>query len=486
LCSKSYVAAQLRKEFDRYFRLNLYPTGERKEPFLLYVNGPWQEEEEDQICYGCLKIEDLSRFKSGRYEANVPDSLDSNQVLGATREIIRDHSEDDDYLEWLTRTRSPGIASRLEGSDQEEHRLKIGFTSDVVSEITERLKKSGNPKMKEVAVRAAYKFCDGPEEFFDRLEVQYGKLTDFDQDLTLNGKQREYLSGAFYRIRNEEDTERAVYRLSVLGVIDDYVVDYPGKALEVYFHAKENKDYRENLRQYLRRYLGRESTQEWLSKVSDLSADSALKQYLWGLAEFVYEEIARKRERAIDYMDELLQLGLQEGQEAFRQNIVYYFTSKYARFEYLPEDLDQGKKEDLSDVRRYIGYIFDPPDGLGGDIDNAKHLRGACARLRTSLAGENATLDVLNSFSILALTSVGRRGVEEELPSEAIECYVRGFQRFKERGSWKECLDVLKFFHEKLSEISPEVEEATRSQLHSVLLDRTATRLSDFNNKIGL
>ncbi|MCS4102802.1 DEAD/DEAH box helicase [Salinibacter ruber] len=477
-----YVAAQLRKQFDRYFRLSLFPTGEGEEPFLLYVNGPWQGEEEDRICYGCLKIEDLSRFKPGQYESNVPDSLDTDEVLNATREIIRDESEDADHLEWLTRTRSPGIASRLRGADQEEHRLKIGFTSDVVSEITERLKENGNPRMEKVAVRAAYKFCDGPEEFFDRLKVQYGKLTDFDQDLTLNEELREYLSGAFYRIRNSDDTQRAVYRLSVLGVIDDYVVDYPGKALEVFFHEKDQEDYRKNLRQYLRRYLGSERTEEWLSAVSDISADSALKQYLWGLAEFVYEEIARKRERAIDYMDELLQLGLQEGEEAFRQNIVYYFTSKYARFEYLPEDLDQGKRENLSDVRRYIGYVFDPPDGLGGDIDNAKHLRGACARLRTSLTGENATLDLLNAFSILALNAVERRSTSDEAPSEAIESYVRGFSRFKERRPWDDCLDTLVFFHSKLEEISPEAEQAIQPQLHAVLLDRTATRLSEFNS----
>jgi superfamily II DNA helicase RecQ len=477
-----YAAAQLRKQFDRYFRLNLFPTGEGEEPFLLYINGPWQEEEEDRICYGCLKIEDLSRFRPGQYESNVPDSLTADDVLDATREIIRGHSEDDDYLEWLTWTRSPGIAKRLEESDQEEHRLKIGFTSDVVSVITERLKENGNPQMEAVAVRAAYKFCDGPEEFLDRLEVQYGKLTDFNQNLALNEELREYLSGAFYRIRNSDDTQRAVYRLSVLGVIDDYVIDYPGKALEVFFHAKDDDDYSDNLEDYLGRYLGHESTQDWLSKVSDISADSALKQYLWGLAEFVYAEIARKRERAIDYMDELLQVGIREGEEAFRQNIVYYFTSKYARLEYLPEDLDQGKKEDLSDVRKYIEYVFNPPDDLGGDVDNAKHLRGACARLRTSLTGENATLDLLNAFSILALSAVEQRNVSDDVPAEAIGSYVQGFRRFKERKPWDDCLDTLTFFHKKLREISPEAEKAIQPQLHAVLLDRTATRLSEFNS----
>ena len=481
-----YVSAQLRETFDRTFSVNLFPTGEDDEPFLMYVNGPYRKRDEDKICYGCLRIETLSRFKPGKYQSNVPDAVEAEEVLNATRQIIQENADGENHLDWLTKTRSPGIAKRLRNGDQKKHRLKIGFTNDVVTEITERIRENGNEEMEEVVVRAAYQFCDGHEEFLDpkdgNLFYEYRRFSDLDRTLTLNDELREYLSDAFYRIRDTEDTQRAIYRLSVLGIVDDYVMDYAGRTVEVRFQKKSDDDYEDNLRQYLRRYLGQESTYEKLEKVEEVDEDSILKRYLWVLTDFVYREIAKKRKQAIKYMSKLLDLGIKKGEKAFRQNIVYYFTSKYARQNRLPEDLDEGKHESLDTVHEYIKYIFDPPDDLGGQIDNAKHLRGACARLRTSFLGENAALDVLDAFSILAISSVERQGATDELSSEAIESYHRGFQRFAEREPWSECLETLSFFHKKLREINSEVEEALHPQLHAVLLQRTGNRLAEFND----
>ena len=117
---------------------------------------------------------------------------------------------------------------------------------------------------------------------------------------------------------------------------------------------------------------------------------------LYVLIQFIEEEIATKRRRSIEYMRDLCSVFIKEGETEFRERMVTYFTSKYARTDFLPKATQNGTVENAAVVKEYIEYIFKPPDGLGGQIDNAKHLRGACDNLRINLR-ENASIDLLTS-----------------------------------------------------------------------------------------
>ena len=505
-----YLAAQLAHQFDDSFRVNLFPTKDGAEPFLLFVNGPWDEDPARRTCYGCLNIKSLQPVGGSKYLKCVSRER-SDEVLAATRRVIKNHASGGNYLQWLQATSTEGISKRLHHGSDQVHKLLVGFISDAVESLADyldietRLSAIGNGsedlpewgyrEEAKTIVRDAYRFCETPEEFVSNIEHAYGKATSFKTKLYIGEEKSRYIQRHFYKIRNTNDTQRAVYRLFVVGIVDDYVFDYPSNAIELTFRNHDEKVYEGRLRAYLRRYLGEASTEKWIERVATYKDELAeenptaltLKSYLWTLTEFVYTEMAKKRERAVDYMDKLCVLGLQQGEEAFRQNIIYYFTSKYARMEHLPRDLDQGKKEDIADVIKYIEYIFDPPDGLGGQIDNAKHLRGACARLRTSQTGENATLDLLNAFSLLALAKDNADPEREEtraVLAEAEESYVKGFQRFAQIASWEDCLQGMKIFHENLQALSSDIEERWRPKLDAHLLERTVHRLRAFNDAL--
>jgi ATP-dependent DNA helicase RecQ len=178
-----------------------------------------------------------------------------------------------------------------------------------------------------------------------------------DEDLT------KYIGEKYYQIRNTGDTHRAIYRLNVLGIIDDYVVDYAGKFFKIKFKAKSEEEYLSNLRSYIRRYLGLNTTQNWINKVGEIEGESILEKVLYVLIEFIEREISHKRKLSIDYMKELCGVFLTEGELEFRDRMVRYFTSKYARSDYLPRDTENGRKENCSIVKSIsIIYLILPMD----------------------------------------------------------------------------------------------------------------------------
>jgi ATP-dependent DNA helicase RecQ len=155
----------------------------------------------------------------------------------------------------------------------------------------------------------------------------------------------------------------------------------------------------------------------------------------------------------------------------------------------LPRDTENGNKENCEIVRKYLNFINNPPDGLGGQIDNAKHLRGACDNLRINMRNENASIDLLTAFSLFSLDLNEDETLEIAMkkPSlkKAKELYRKGFKRMVIVDSWENVQSLLKVFNEKVldfnSEIKPEMD-----QLHSeLLLQRTSFRLKGFIDNIS-
>ena len=518
------VERELREELEIYVRLNLFPV---EKPFLMYVNGKWHEDPDDRTCYGCLHLRSLKPFKPGKYRTDNVSDDEVKQVLYAVQEVVRERSDTSDYAEYLARTEAPGILTEiLNSAPGTTKELVVGFTSDTVQKMTARLEELGLPEegknyeIKDEVVRAAYNFSHSEDKFIEQMKYKYKKYfkqREKEERLHLDAETKQFFQANYLKIRNPTDTQRALYRLSILGIVDDYDIDYANQAFIVRFRGKSDEYYRERLDRYFRRYLGEDSTKERLRRVDDpedvtedeliqtgdFKEPSMIKRCLWAQIDFVYDEIDRKRKRAIHFMDGLCKESIargkkstQEGDEYIRQSIVYYFTSKYARDEYLPGDLDKGKIESLDIVAKYIDYVFNPPDGLGGQIDNAKHLRGACARLQTSLTGENAVIDVLNAFSILVMDSVKYEdpsGVPDEPSEEAIASYRRGFGSFLDRSlaerpttSWDELLRILDQFHEQLSGISSDIERSIRPEREALLIERTTWKLAKFNQAMQI
>lgn len=455
----------------------------------IYINGPWRENLNERIAIGNIDLE--RNLKS--YDDSIKnfDKTKANEILDYAKNILKKESPSGDYLSWLKTKSTDGIKTLIESQRSNNYTLKIGFTNDTITKITEVIKSIGYDDFEEVIVRAAYNFSSNEFDFIENLNYQYGKFTSFQRSLSLNPDTVNYLETNYNKIRNSSDTQRAIYRMSIVGIIDDYVIDYVGSFIEVRFKAKSESEYFNNFKTYLKRYLGNQSTNIWLKKVSDNVETSILKKVLYTLISFIEDEISDKRKRSIDYMQQLCELGFEQGEKVFRENIIYYFTSKYARVDYLPKDTDSGRFESVAIVKKYLEYISKPPDGLGGEIDNAKHLRGACANLRITMTKENASIDLLTAYSLFALEAKESdnltSALERPLVSQAIELYRKGFRGLlrNENESWQSVKDLLKIFNEKILDINPVIKPLISPLTNELLINRTTFRLNQFLNKVS-
>lgn len=455
----------------------------------IYINGPWRENLNERIAIGNIDLE--RNLKS--YDDSIKnfDKTKANEILDYAKNILKKESPSGDYLSWLKTKSTDGIKTLIESQRSNNYTLKIGFTNDTITKITEVIKSIGYDDFEEVIVRAAYNFSSNEFDFIENLNYQYGKFTSFQRSLSLNPDTVNYLETNYNKIRNSSDTQRAIYRMSIVGIIDDYVIDYVGSFIEVRFKAKSESEYLYNFKTYLKRYLGNQSTDIWLKKVSDNDETSILKKVLYTLISFIEDEISDKRKRSIDYMQQLCELGFEQGEKVFRENIIYYFTSKYARVDYLPKDTDSGRFESVAIVKKYLEYISKPPDGLGGEIDNAKHLRGACANLRITMTKENASIDLLTAYSLFALEAKESdnltSALERPLIGQAIELYRKGFRGLlrNENESWQSVKDLLKIFNEKILDINPVIKPLISPLTNELLINRTTFRLNQFLNKVS-
>ena len=179
------------------------------------------------------------------------------------------------------------------------------------------------------------------------------------------------LAAFFQQLRSEEDTFKAVYRLSIIGLVEDYTVDYNAGVIEATIRKRPDVEYIEALRDYIARYVAPERARQVPEEVLAMEGETMIQKCLRRLIAFVYSTIARKRRAAIDVMEEAVREGASDGPAAFERRVSTYFDSRY-----LPE------MQVLFPERSFdLDVLWDYIEKTEGTDDNVNHLRGACDRL---------------------------------------------------------------------------------------------------------
>jgi ATP-dependent DNA helicase RecQ len=252
---------------------------------------------------------------------------------------------------WLTQfteaEAQPGIEKLLaDTNSKSDFQVIIPFTNNVIERIAKYLTENGIA-FTERMVKEAQNFCNDKAEFITNLEKQFEKANDR-QAISIPENLKPTIENLFTQIRNEEDTYKAIYRLSIIGVVDDYTVDYNSKTISAHITKKPNGHYTQKLKEYLLQYNSPEKTDEKLERLPFYKGNTEIQKCLGFLIKFVYEETAIQRKAAIDAMEEACIIGLEEnGSQKFKEFIDLYMNSKYARPQYLPSDTDKGLKADF-------------------------------------------------------------------------------------------------------------------------------------------
>lgn len=304
--------------------------------------------------------------------------------------------------------------------------------------------------------------------FGDDIELKPNKTTTVKGLLTTlleAEEEQEVVSFINYNNANateidQTDIAKAIYRMTCIGLIEDFTQDYTNSRYRIVSKRKREGKYYEGLEQFLLRYYAVDRAHEEIESVYniDVRSNSDLEkeifQCLSYLTTFVYEKISVKRKRAIDDMRTFCITGAtdnmnwKETNEELKNFIYYYFNSKYAKTDYIADngedysitnDTDNGKESKDWILFKYLKVIDDKVE-QGTPIDNVKHLQGAIRLLRRSLTDNNPTLSLLNSFCIFFLGT----NYNENLENEVIESYKEGVLGFAERD--KDLVDFWELF----------------------------------------
>ncbi|WP_374552374.1 DEAD/DEAH box helicase [Flavobacterium sp.] len=371
------------------------PDGLKK---LLYINTKVFGDK-----YGELDLNSEELF----FKVKHPIKPNAQSIANRLRNIIVSEIEDGiGIFEWLNKFvpshKEIGIEKLLsDPNSKNDFQVIIPFVNNEIESIAEYLSSSGLPFTAR-SVEKAQNFCSSGENFIENLSKELGHPISEDFHVELKKK--------FLQIRNEEDTYKAIYRLSVIGIIDDYTVNYHAKTITAYISKKPIGHYTQQLEKFLRMYNSEKKTKELIERVPFFFTNAKnpisreIYQCLGFLIKFVYEHVADLRKKSIDAMESACIVGLddQQGSKGFKEFIDLYMNSKYARPQYLPEDTKDGEISSLEIINDYIDRIT---TDAGGEINNLKHLRGATTRLITQSIkySENYVLHILKAFSILAL-----------------------------------------------------------------------------------
>lgn len=471
------IEDRILEEFVTEIKLKTWsnPAGSKR----LYVNTNVFGQD---FGYINLNDENLS------FSPSHPIKPNAQNIANRIRNIIVNEKEKDiGIFDWLNKFvpshKEIGIEKLLsDPNSKNEFQVVIPFVNNEIETIAEYLSSNGLPFTTR-SVEKAQTFCISGDFFIENLSKELGNPIpdEFHSEL----KKR------FLQIRNEEDTYKAIYRLSVIGIIDDYTVNYHAKTITAYIIKKPIGHYTQQLEKFLRMYNSEKKTKELIERVPFFFTNAKnlisreIYQCLGFLIKFVYEHVADLRKKSIDAMESACIVGLdeQQGSKGFKEFIDLYMNSKYARPQFLPEDTKDGEISSREIIYDYIDRIT---TDAGGEINNLKHLRGATTRLITQSIkySENYALHILKSFSILALEV---QYETEVFIQEAKENFTFGFLKMVEDENLTidEASDIFNDFVNRFDDFDFRISEEIQDLKGYLFIKINTNWTKNFTNKFA-
>ena len=292
---------------------------------------------------------------------------------------------------------------------------------------------------------------------FNDLLTQIAKCSNDSRWLRYHADEATYrkLKIVFCRKRDKDDTDKAIYRLCCIGLVEDVTIDYLSETYELKIRNRSDQEFQQCMLDFFKKYYSVEQAEKKVAEIDDQKGRNYLDKCLGYLTAFVYTNLEKKRYRAIDDMRIACENSISEqkisgNDEWLKEFIHLYFNSKYARKGYLVDGKDYSLMEDTDEegldgfevVEKYLQVMTE--DSSGSEVDNVKHLYGAtllCLRAHP----ENAALQLLLTYCITFLGT----GNNETLKATAFNSYIEAFTSLYVAMGY-DMWSVLEVFNRKL------------------------------------
>lgn len=478
---------------------------------LTFLVNPWEPKQyvylnnSEGKSYGHIKLTsqttDISRSD---YPADISVSY-LNQLRNLIIELSGSKNPANQWI-WINKEEkidpTPGIEKVLEKiGNGDTFEITIPFENDL-EKIDYRLAGLLKPLKKEVTPETCRKNKkEKAEDFLESLfdDARWGDyksyLTSFfNKDTEKQNTFLQRIQFALDSIRTKSDTEKAIYRLSLIGVIDDYTVNYNNKTYTIQGRKKIEHEYHDHLRHYISKYYSNFRTEQIIRSLPGRRGNSEIQRILNFVIEFIYLEVAKKRREAIKAMKACCQVGLTDGNIEMKTWIHLYFNSKYARKDYAVdlsgknlkkylvlhdykiqgEDSlynaslsywsQEAKESSFNWIMDFMYLTQDDPNNA--QKDNLKHLRGACTRLLI-LNPDNYVFKILRAYSNCVLEE---NRMNEFWLSKIMTDFREGFLKYQETVVPEQFFESVKLFIDRLLEqISNDKLKASLREFHEQL-----------------
>ena len=427
----------------------------------LFINGSQFGQK-----YGRIRITNLEISTAGN---NMLTAAEAVSLLEAIALKIRTQKPANiGLIPWLNSTQQTQQQQGLEQLIQnipvnETRSLTIGLENDGIQRVVDYLQ----PHYTEfdyALVKKATGFCKSDDDFVDNLIYNYRKKTNV--TITFNQAQIAELKSLYTKIRLDNDTLKTIYRLSILGVIEDYTIQYPS-LVTVVCKKISDTEILDNLEKYVERYLTRISAQTVRTDAPNRLQSTMLRKCVDYLIDFTYDKVFDKRKKALDNIEEAVVAGLTDN-AGFIKTVNDYFDSQY--LEELYQATSGGVEFDFDILFNYINKV-------GDDKNLQQQLRGSANRLLVSNP-DNPVFSWLVYYSSILLKDRDNKKVQEYLDN--------GFKYYYNEGNGFSYEDIDKEIEKLSLEIQKHDNESYSNhikQLETLQAKFASSKISSFNQK---
>ncbi len=251
---------------------------------------------------------------------------------------------------------SENLISRLVNMKEDETAsIIVDFTNDLYDDLREIV---GGDKIS--------------REDFYRLLLTNPDLDTFYDFILLHTdkkfvrKNKDKLEDLFLRLRTFDDTYRLIYYLQVIGLVEDYLIDFRNRHFVVKLTKLSDDKYLHRVYKRILSFVSKEKALETFQKVSGFKGDTFTQKVLNYWISFEYTYIIPRRYEAISDLSRMIDTFMQNGDvQRCKYIITNYFRAKYIF------DLEERKKAVKQDWIKIIDYFIQK---VGIFKSNLKHL----------------------------------------------------------------------------------------------------------------
>lgn len=195
-------------------------------------------------------------------------------------------------------------------------------------------------------------------------------------------------------IPRSENLDKSIYRLSILGIISDYTIDWNANQYNVILNKLSDEECLDNLKIYLRRYKTPDYIRNAETQIFNANGANMLERCIGFIVRFAYNEIEKKRRTALKTILDVAR-NSSSIPDANRNNYIREQLLAYLEKSIFTDILlEIVQSDDHSKWWNILEQVT--------DIDLARQLLGGCRRTMESYP-EYPGLYILSAFSRLSL-----------------------------------------------------------------------------------